>query len=134
MKFELKENVKPVFKPMAPNRHSLVHLEVQNSLYVYTDYSGPLNGFYNLVVVDSYMKWSEIFKCQKPTATTIIHVLKELFSRFGVPEKLSVIMEPNSQEVNLEFFVDHCQISIPSKVGWTSREVCRYILKGIKEK
>ena len=47
---------------------------------IHIDYAGPLNGFYHLVVVDSYMKWPEIFKCQRPTATTTIHALRVVFS------------------------------------------------------
>ena len=79
---------------------------------IHIDYAGPLNGFYYLVVVNCYTKWPEIFKYQRPIATTTIHALKELFSCFGVPEKMSVIMEPSSWEVNLEIFVDHCHLNI----------------------
>ena len=39
---------------------------------IHIDYAGPVNGFYYLVVVDSYTKWPEIFKCRRPTAATTI--------------------------------------------------------------
>ena len=55
---------------------------------LHIDYAGPVNGAYYLVIVDSHTKWPEIFKCKKPTATTTINVLKDLFARFGVPEKI----------------------------------------------
>ena len=47
-------------------------------------------------------------------------------------KKLSVIIEPSLWEVHLEIFVDHCQLKypfIPSKVKWTSQEVCRVLKK-----
>ena len=53
---------------------------------IHIDYAGCLDGFY-LVVVDSYTKWPDIFKCWRPISTTTIHALKELFSCFGVSEK-----------------------------------------------
>ena len=43
---------------------------------IHIDYAGPLNVFYHLVVVNSYTKWPEILKCQRPTVTTTIHALK----------------------------------------------------------
>ena len=73
---------------------------------IHIDSAGPLNGFYSLVVVNGYTKWSEIFKCQKPTATTRIHALKEC------QKKLSVITELSLWEVKLEIFVDHCQLNM----------------------
>ena len=31
------------------------------------DYAGPLNGYYYLVMVDSFSKWPEVYKCKHPT-------------------------------------------------------------------
>ena len=78
---------------------------------IHIDYVGPLNGFYHLVVVDSYTKWPEVLKCPRPTATTTIHTLKELFWRTR-KKKMSVIMKPSSREMNLEIFIDHCQLDM----------------------
>ena len=47
---------------------------------IHIDNAGPLNGFYFQVVVDSYTKWPEFFKCRRPTATTTIHALRVVFS------------------------------------------------------
>ena len=47
------------------------------------------------------MKWLEIFKCQRPTAITTIHVLKELFSHFGIPEK--IVSDNGTQFMGSEF-------------------------------
>ena len=40
--------------------------------HIHTDYAGPLNGYYYLVIVDSYSKWPEVFKYKYPTATNTI--------------------------------------------------------------
>ena len=65
---------------------------------LHVDYAGPMNGNYYLIVVDSYSQWPEIFKCKRPTATVTKYFLTELFACFGVCEKLSVTMGPNSQK------------------------------------
>ena len=52
------------------------------------DYAGPLNGYYYLVIVDSYSKWPEVFKYKHPTATNTIRALNEVFSRLGVPNTI----------------------------------------------
>ena len=52
------------------------------------DYAGPLNGYYYLVIVDSYSKWLEVFKYKHLTATNTIRTLNEVFSRLGVPNTI----------------------------------------------
>ena len=51
-------------------------------------YAGPLNGYYYLVIIDSYSKWPEVFKYKHPTATNMIRALNEVFSRLGVPNTI----------------------------------------------
>ena len=46
------------------------------------------------------MKWPEI-ECQRPTTTTRIHALKELFSHFGMPEK--IVSDNGTQFTGSEF-------------------------------
>lgn len=41
------------------------------------DFTGPLNGGYYLIIVISYMKCLEIFKCSKPTSKIITAFLEE---------------------------------------------------------
>ena len=52
---------------------------------IHMDYAGPLNGYYYLVIIDSYSKWPEVFKYKHPTAINMIRALNEVFSRLGVP-------------------------------------------------
>ena len=73
---------------------------------MHIDYAGPLNGQYYLIVVDSYSKWPEIFRCKRPTSTTTIGVLNELFSRFGVPK---AIVSDNGTQFTGKDFKDFCR-------------------------
>ena len=52
------------------------------------DYTGPLNGYYYLLIVDSYSKWPEVFKYKHPTVTNTIRALNEVFSQLGVPNTI----------------------------------------------
>ncbi len=55
---------------------------------IHADYAGPIDGFYYLIIVDSYSKWPEVFRCKNPTTETTINFLHELFARFGVVDCL----------------------------------------------
>ena len=60
---------------------------------LHIDYIGPIKGTYFLVIVDSFTKWPEVFKCKTPTTKTTIKVLQELCTRFGL---LETIVSDNS--------------------------------------
>ena len=49
---------------------------------VHINYTGPLNGSYYQINVDSFRK------CKHPTATNTTNALNEIFSCFGVPKTL----------------------------------------------
>lgn len=68
---------------------------------LHIDYAGPMNGNFYLIVVDSYSKWPEIFKCKRPTASVTKDFLTELFARFGVPEK--IVTDNGTQFTGSEF-------------------------------
>ena len=81
------------------------------------DYAGPLNGYYYLIIVDSFSKWPEIFKCRHPTSTITVNVLNELFCRFGTPKTL--VIDKGTQFIGREFkdfstslSIDHITISV----------------------
>lgn len=73
---------------------------------MHIDFAGPLNGFYYLVVVDSYSKWPEILKCKKPIAEVTVKFLPELFSCFGV---VDCIVTDNATQFTSCEFKDFCQ-------------------------
>ena len=55
---------------------------------IHVDYAGPLDGQYYPIVVDSFSKWPEVFRCKRPTTDFTIKTLHELFARFRVVDCL----------------------------------------------
>ena len=51
---------------------------------LHNDYTSPIKETYFFVIVDSFTKWPEVFKCKTPTTKTTIKALQELFARFGL--------------------------------------------------
>ena len=84
---------------------------------IHTDFAGPLEGYYHLIVVDSFSKWPEVHRCKNPTTEISIKFLFELFARFGVVDTL--VCNNGSQFTSGEFR-DFCEtyqiehITIPS--------------------
>ena len=67
------------------------------------DYAGPLNGYYYLVIADSYSKWPEVFKYKHPTATNMIRAINDAFSRLGVP--ITIVSDNGTMFTGSEFKV-----------------------------
>ena len=55
---------------------------------LHIDYTGPIKGTYFFLIVDSFTKWPEVFKCKTPTTKTTTKVLQELFAWFRLPETI----------------------------------------------
>ena len=72
---------------------------------IHVDFAGPLDGFYYLIVVDSFTKWPEIMKCRKPTTDNTVNFLHELFARFGVPD---CIVSDNGTQFTSNSFKEFC--------------------------
>ena len=51
---------------------------------IHIHFAGPLEGYYNLIVVDIFLKWSEVNRCKNPIKEITLNFLHELFARFGV--------------------------------------------------
>ena len=77
---------------------------------IHMDYAGPLNGYYYLVIVDSYSKWPEVFKYKHPTATKTIRALNEVFSRLGVPN--TIVRDNGTMFTGSEFKVYYDSLAI----------------------
>lgn len=73
---------------------------------IHVDFAGPLEGFYYLIVVDSYSKWPEVFRCRKPTSETTINCLHELFARFGV---VDCLVTDNGTQFTSADFQEFCE-------------------------
>ena len=74
-------------------------------IHIHVNYAGPLMGYYYLVMVDSFSKWSDIYRCKNPTARNTIKALDKVFSCFGVPN--TVISDKRTMFTGKEFS-DYC--------------------------
>ena len=68
---------------------------------VHIDFAGPFQNRMWLILVDSYSKWPEVIPMQKTTATRKIEELRQIFSRFGLPNK--IVSDNGPQFVAEEF-------------------------------
>ena len=68
---------------------------------LHIDYAGPIKGTYYFIVVDSFRKLPEVFKCKTSTSSVTIDFLHELFARFGL---LETIVSDNATQFSLKNF------------------------------
>ncbi|CAH8593606.1 unnamed protein product [Schistosoma haematobium] len=73
---------------------------------IHVDFAGPFQGTYFLVCVDAYSKWPEIFPINQITSQQTIMKLRQLFSRFGVPD---VLVTDNGTQFTSSIFSDFCK-------------------------
>ncbi|XP_063382163.1 uncharacterized protein K02A2.6-like [Cydia fagiglandana] len=55
---------------------------------IHLDFLGPVRGKTYLIVVDAYSKWIEAIRMNGTSAAAVIRVLRELWSRFGIPKQV----------------------------------------------
>ena len=65
------------------------------------DLSSPLEGYYYLIVVDSFSTWPEVYKCKNLTTEIKIKFLHKLFPRFRVVDTL--VSDNGTQLTSEEF-------------------------------
>ncbi|KXJ07186.1 Uncharacterized protein K02A2.6, partial [Exaiptasia diaphana] len=72
---------------------------------LHIDFKGPVQGQMFLVVVDAYSKYPEVVKMSSTTSTATVKVLREIFSRHGLPE---TIVSDNGPQLTSEEFQNFC--------------------------
>lgn len=72
---------------------------------IHIDFAGPFQGAYFLVCVDAYSKWPEILPMNQITSQETIMELRQLFSRFGVPD---ILVSDNGTQFTSSIFSDFC--------------------------
>ena len=55
---------------------------------IHIDFAGPFKGKSYLLLIDAHSKWPEIAEMSTTTASRTIIVLRQWFSRYGLPEQL----------------------------------------------
>ncbi|XP_055922719.1 uncharacterized protein K02A2.6-like, partial [Eupeodes corollae] len=68
---------------------------------IHVDFAGPINGFYFLIIIDSYSKWVEVFKTHEMTSIFTINKLRDVFCRFGLVDTL--VSDNGRQFISLDF-------------------------------
>ena len=74
---------------------------------LHIDYSGSIKETYVFVIVDSFTKWPEVFKCKTPTTKSTKNILEELFAKFGLPE---TIVSENGTPFTSKEFENFCKL------------------------
>lgn len=55
---------------------------------IHVDFAGPFKGRMYFIVVDSHSKWPEVVPMSSTTSTATVNVLRDIFSRLGLPKTL----------------------------------------------
>ncbi|KAL0818832.1 hypothetical protein ABMA28_008152 [Loxostege sticticalis] len=74
---------------------------------LHLDFLGPIGGLTYLVVVDSCSKWIEAIRMKKTTASEVIFVLRDLWSRFGLPRQTVSDNGPPFTSSEFQNFLSH---------------------------
>ncbi len=52
---------------------------------IHIDHSGPIKGYYFLIIIEAYFKYLEIYPTKSLTSATTIRLPRSCFSRWGLP-------------------------------------------------
>lgn len=122
-----------------PNPMRRRQLPVQPWIDVAIDFLGPLpSGHYLFVIIDYFSRYKEIKITKTIDATYTLNILKEIFSRLGVPVSITA----DGRQFTSTLFVDFCNEfgvrlfhSIPywsQQNGEVERQNSIYILKRLR--
>ena len=97
---------------------------------IHLDFAGPFMEKMLLVVVDSHSKWPDVLEMNATTAAKTIAVLREMFSRYGLPKQVVTDNGPQFASTEFRQFLTlngvkhiHCSPYHPSSNGAAERLV-----------
>ena len=67
---------------------------------LHLDFAGPFLGWMWLILIDAYSKWIEIVKMSNTNSGSTIKALRDIFSRFGLPQ--SIVSDNGPQLISIE--------------------------------
>ncbi|XP_018397709.1 PREDICTED: uncharacterized protein K02A2.6-like [Cyphomyrmex costatus] len=73
---------------------------------IHSDYAGPVNGAYYLVIVNAFSNWPEVFKSSSMTSVKTIEMLRETFARHGLCDTLVTDNGPQSTAQEFKTFCE----------------------------
>ena len=72
---------------------------------LHIDYAGPFMGHMWLVIIDAHTKWLEVFQMSSTSSSTTIQCLREVFTRFGIPERIVTDNATNFTSAEFSYFL-----------------------------
>ena len=63
-----------------------------------------------LVIIDAHSKWLEVFQMSSTTSTAAIQCLRDVFARFGIPERIVTDNAPNFVSAEFSHFLHQNRI------------------------
>ena len=69
--------------------------------WLHLDFAGPFEGQMWLIIVDTCSKWPQVIAMTSTTAERTVDILRSLFSRYGIPDK--IVMDNGPQFTAEEF-------------------------------
>ena len=74
---------------------------------LHVDFAGPFQDHTFLIVMDAHSKWLEAFAV-KSSSSAVIHCLRALFARFGLPD---ILVSDNGTGFISEEFIEFLQLN-----------------------
>ncbi|UYV84379.1 K02A2.6-like [Cordylochernes scorpioides] len=71
---------------------------------IHLDFAGPSMNKMFLIVIDSFPKWPEVIIMNSTTAGNTIRVLRDLFSRYGIPDQVVTDNGPEFVSEEIKYF------------------------------
>ncbi|UYV72403.1 K02A2.6-like [Cordylochernes scorpioides] len=71
---------------------------------IHLDFAGPFMNRMFLIVIDSYSKWPEVIIMNSTTTGNTIRVLRDLFSRYGIPDQVVTDNGPQFVSEEMKYF------------------------------
>ena len=79
---------------------------------LHIDYVEPMKEIYYLIVVDSFMKWSKVVKCRRPTCKSTINFCAKFLQDLVFQIQFYLIMGRNLRLKNLEISTKNFQLAM----------------------
>lgn len=94
----------------SPERSSLIPWHPTESVWsrIHLDYAGPINGYYILVVIDSFSKFVEVFQTKTITSHFTEMRVRELFCRYGL---VDTVVTDNGRQFTAETFRNFLKVN-----------------------
>lgn len=93
-----------------PTKSVLIPWEIPKGVWsrIHIDYAGPVNNEYFFIITDAYSKWPEVFRTKDITSNFTVNKLREVFSRFGLPD---TIVSDNGTQFTSQVFKDFVKLN-----------------------